>query len=807
MQNTQYENNPEIELNSSDISGLDKDVLNVLTVIDRLEIGNVKLEKRRLSMPYKVFQNGNVDTLNLEYSFEEEVFDPSKPASINLACMIGAQVALNYGLFCREIIFNGVYDQRDRQFIKEMAENTAREIFVKKFLQHNSFIKGLATQLPSVKFNSYLCAKIIFTNELPEKLYKNSVKSNGNWIEDEKAYALLSSGGKDSLLSFGLLQELGYKTHPVFINESGRHWFSALNAYRYFKDNYPETARVWTNSDRIFAWMLRHIPFIRKDFANVRSDDYPIRLWTMAVFLFGALPILRKRGINRLIIGDEYDTTSRSSYKGITHYNGLYDQSVYFDNALTQYFIRKGWCIYQFSILRPLSELLVLKTLVNRYSELHQNQVSCHAAHKKGDSILPCGRCEKCRRIVTMLKAIDADPGQCGYTQDQIKSCLELFIEKGIHQEKAAIQQLKYLLFQKGLVPHSFEKSKKVYQRPEIMKLRFDSEQSPFDGIPTDLRQPLYKIYLEYSEGAVRKNGKVWIDFDPFSDASISLPYPFESKKTRLTKTSSIQQNKSLPKNNFLLKELTWPEAKKKFKEVDIALLPVGSIEQHGHHLPLDTDAFDADYLACKVAEACSNPKPIVLPLISYGVSYHHEDFSGTISVSNETLSRLVYEVGMGAARNGITKLIIINGHGGNTPSLKFAAQMINRDGHIFSCVDTGETSDADIYSMAETPNDVHAGEIETSMTMYIRPDLVQLEKARKFVPDFSSRYLNFTSKKSVEWYTRTLKISDSGVLGDPKKASYEKGQRFWAVMIKNLVEFVEDIKGMSLNEIYEKKY
>ena len=101
---------------------------------------------------------------------------------------------------------------------------------------------------------------------------------------------------------------------------------------------------------------------------------------------------------------------------------------------------------------------------------------------------------------------------------------------------------------------------------------------------------------------------------------------------------------------------------------VDIALLPVGAIEQHGPHLPLDTDAFDADYLARRVAMACSSPVPVVLPLIPYGVSYHHEGFKGTISISNDVLSRLVYEVGLSAAHNGIKKLVIINGHGGNGP-------------------------------------------------------------------------------------------------------------------------------------------
>ena len=117
---------------------------------------------------------------------------------------------------------------------------------------------------------------------------------------------MLSSGGKDSLLTYGLLREIGVEVHPLYVNESGRHWFTALNAYRYFAAHVPNTARVWTNSDRLFTWMLRQLPFVRKDFATLRSDAYPIRLWTVAVFLFGALPLLRKRGIGRLLIGAVY---------------------------------------------------------------------------------------------------------------------------------------------------------------------------------------------------------------------------------------------------------------------------------------------------------------------------------------------------------------------------------------------------------------------------------------------------------------------------------------------------------------------
>jgi creatinine amidohydrolase/Fe(II)-dependent formamide hydrolase-like protein len=253
--------------------------------------------------------------------------------------------------------------------------------------------------------------------------------------------------------------------------------------------------------------------------------------------------------------------------------------------------------------------------------------------------------------------------------------------------------------------------------------------------------------------------------------------------------------------------ELTWPDAQERFQQVDIALLPVGAIEQHGPHLPLDTDAYDAEYLALRVAEACSDPKPLVLPNIPYGVSYHHADFKGTVSISNDTLAKLVYDIGMSISHNGIKKLVIINAHGGNSPALNYAAQMINRDAHIFVCVDTGETSDVDIYSLVETPNDVHAGEIETSTSLAVRPHLVKMDLARREVPEFSSRYLDFTSKRGVSWYAYTRKISHSGVMGDPTKASGEKGKKFWEIMITHLVALVEDLKSMTLEEIHHRNF
>ncbi|KPK68126.1 MAG: creatininase, partial [Acidithiobacillales bacterium SM23_46] len=718
----------------------DDDPFAALNILERLEVGPVRIEANRITTPYKVLADGKEDATELAYRYEEDVFDSADPLSRNLAAMITAQVALNYGLFCNEIVFHGPFDRADRRLLQGMAKNTAREILVKKFLEPNPFLVGAVTKLPPVRRSSYLRANLIFRDDAQEQRLRIPAKLPRSLPPTDRAkHMVLSSGGKDSLLSYGLLREAGMEVHPVFVNESGKHWFTALNAYRHFSKHVPHTARVWTNADRVFSWMLRRLPFVRPDFLDIRSDEYPIRLWTVAVFLFGALPLARKRGIGRAVIGDEFDTTDRCFHKDIPHYNGLFDQSRYFDDALTRYYVQKGWHLSQFSLLRPMSELLIEKTLAERYPDLLRLQMSCHATHKADGAVRPCGRCEKCRRIVGMLKAIGADPAACGYDPEQIDNCLHTLAEKGVHQETDGAEHLAYLLRESGLLERPAIGTHPAKERSHIMKMRFDPQRSPVESIPGDLRRTVHTMLLEHANGAVRRNGRVWIEYDPLDKAELAKPYPFEaSQGTPIPSPSSEGEPSNC--HQFILGRLTWPEAQTRFKAVDVAMLPVGSIEQHGPHLPLDTDAFDAEHLACEVARKCTNPIPLVLPLIPYGVSYHHADFSGTISISNETLAKLVYEVGMSVARNGVTKLVIINGHGGNAPALHFAAQLITRDAHIFTCVDTGETSDTDVSAMAETSSDIHAGEIETSTSLAVRPELVRMDKARKYVPRFSSR-------------------------------------------------------------------
>lgn len=252
-----------------------------------------------------------------------------------------------------------------------------------------------------------------------------------------------------------------------------------------------------------------------------------------------------------------------------------------------------------------------------------------------------------------------------------------------------------------------------------------------------------------------------------------------------------------MKKDKYLLEEMTWPEAKKQFSESDIALLPVGSIEQHGHHLPLSTDAFDAYWLAGEVVKGIEKPRPAVLPPLYYGIAYHHMSFAGSISLSPETLIALVYEIGTSLTVHGVKKLIIVNGHGGNTPALKCAAQKLAYDKNLKVFIDSGETAGKERQMLVTTKEDAHSGEYETSTSLANREELVDINKAVKNVPQYSSPYLAKSAANNIAWVFKTEDLSESGVLGDPTLASKEKGEKLWQAHISNLREFIEQLKNI----------
>ena len=238
----------------------------------------------------------------------------------------------------------------------------------------------------------------------------------------------------------------------------------------------------------------------------------------------------------------------------------------------------------------------------------------------------------------------------------------------------------------------------------------------------------------------------------------------------------------------------TWDEIKEYLKKCNIVLLPVGSCEQHSLHLPLDTDSFDALWLCEKVVERVKEPKPLILPPINYGVSYHHLDFAGTISISPDTLKNMVIEIAECLKKHGVSKMIIVNGHGGNKAALTCASQIIRHKLNMLVIVDSGEIVKEEI---AEEKEDFHAGEKETSTSLYNREELVRKEKIKN--PDFRypKEILRFST--GINWNFKTKDVTDTGAMGYPEKATKEKGKKLWEAHINALAKLIEEIREIEI--------
>jgi hypothetical protein len=158
LMRTHPENSGSTEVATADHAAWDR-----LVVIDELVIGPVRVERRRISAPYRIrLVDGGGRETEFVYAFEEDVFDPTEAESHNLASMMTAQIGINYGLFCRKIVYVGTFDAQDRRLIRNMTENTSREIAVNKLLKPNPFLVGAAVGLPAVKRRRFTRAALSF---------------------------------------------------------------------------------------------------------------------------------------------------------------------------------------------------------------------------------------------------------------------------------------------------------------------------------------------------------------------------------------------------------------------------------------------------------------------------------------------------------------------------------------------------------------------------------------------------------------------------------------------------------------------
>jgi creatinine amidohydrolase len=216
-----------------------------------------------------------------------------------------------------------------------------------------------------------------------------------------------------------------------------------------------------------------------------------------------------------------------------------------------------------------------------------------------------------------------------------------------------------------------------------------------------------------------------------------------------------------------------------------IALLPVGAIEQHGPHLPVATDACINQGIVARALELLPEQAPVtVLPMMPVGKSDEHLAFPGTLTLSAETLARLWTEIGQSVARAGIRKLVLCNSHGGQPQVMEIVARDLRvRLGMVvvaYSWYAAGIP--AGLFPPEEVQDGIHAGAIETSMMLHLRPDLVHMDRAANFVPlmramrEDGHRLLSPTGPGKLAWQAQDL--HPSGAAGDATDADAARGRQ-----------------------------
>ncbi|CAN3127332.1 Mycofactocin precursor peptide peptidase [Mycobacterium sp. smrl_JER01] len=215
-------------------------------------------------------------------------------------------------------------------------------------------------------------------------------------------------------------------------------------------------------------------------------------------------------------------------------------------------------------------------------------------------------------------------------------------------------------------------------------------------------------------------------------------------------------------------------------------VVPVGSTEQHGPHLPLDTDTRIASAVADALVDrlrARDESGWSVAPAVGYGASGEHEGFAGTISIGTPVLAELLTEFGRSAAR-WAARLVFVNGHGGNVEALRRAVSLLRYEGR-----------DAAWCSCSSQGADAHAGHTETSVLLHISPGVVRQDQR---VPGNSAPLAELLPEMLRGGVSA---VSSLGILGDPTTATAEDGRRIFAEMVDGcaarIVRWTPDPGGM----------
>jgi creatinine amidohydrolase len=259
-------------------------------------------------------------------------------------------------------------------------------------------------------------------------------------------------------------------------------------------------------------------------------------------------------------------------------------------------------------------------------------------------------------------------------------------------------------------------------------------------------------------------------------------------------------------KTEYRYEKLTWPEINDAIEMGKVCIVPCGSVEQHGPHLPLDVDIVCPQGIAYGAARQATD-KTLVLPPVWYGYTGHVMDFPGTINTHYETFIRQVLDITKSLAYHGFKKIILLNGHGSNMPNLDLAARRTNleTDGECILVawwnLLTVDKEFLPRWRQSKFPGGcAHACELETSLYLYLDGDNVRKDKIKNGEVSFNKEnspfnYVDLFGHGAGTIISWTSSYSDTGVLGEAELATAEKGHQVYDEAVKQLARFISYFK------------
>lgn len=249
----------------------------------------------------------------------------------------------------------------------------------------------------------------------------------------------------------------------------------------------------------------------------------------------------------------------------------------------------------------------------------------------------------------------------------------------------------------------------------------------------------------------------------------------------------------------MLWHEQSWPTIQKLDKQIPV-VLPLGSLEQHGHHLPLFVDTLQVTRIAQRVEKEMGD-KVLLLPTQWLGCSEHHLDFPGTVSVPASLYSNMIKSMARCVLRAGFKRIFFLNGHGGNeVPGSQALTEYVGESDEaddaflVFaSWWHVGKNAIAPEKHGLTTPFISHACEYETSMMLAIRPDLVNVSQIVDAKPAMDNAWWQSEYGGRVKVFRRFARLTAAGSMGAAKAATAEKGEAMIEAVASDIVAFLTE--------------